>query len=98
VVLTPDGRISHYFYGVEFPPKDLRLALVEASAERIGSVVDQILLFCFHYDPSTGRYGRVALNAVRAGGVLTLLALGLFVWISLRRDRRVAAASESKTT
>ena len=73
VVLTPEGRISHYFYGVEFPPKDLRLALVEASAERIGSVVDQILLFCFHYDPSTGRYGRVALNAVRAGGVLTLL-------------------------
>jgi protein SCO1 len=98
VVLTPDGRISHYFYGVEFSPKDLRLALVEASTERIGSVVDQILLFCFHYDPSTGRYGRVALNAVRAGGVLTLLALGLFVWIQLRRDRRVAAASESKTT
>jgi len=98
VVLTPDGRISHYFYGVEFSPKDLRLALVEASSERIGSVVEQILLFCFHYDPSTGRYGRVALNAVRAGGVLTLLALGLFVWIQLRRDRRVAAASESKTT
>ena len=97
VVLTPGGRISHYFYGVEFPPKDLRLALVEASDERIGSVVDQLLLFCFHYDPSTGRYSRVALNAVRAGGVLTLVALGLFIWISLRRDRRVAGASGGTT-
>jgi protein SCO1/2 len=93
VVLTPDGRISRYFYGVEFPPKDLRLALVEASNERIGSVVDQILLFCFHYDPSTGRYSRVALNAVRAGGILTLLVLGLFIWTSLRRDRRMAGPS-----
>lgn len=97
VVLTPNGRISHYFYGVEFPPKDLRLALVEASGERIGSVVDEILLFCFHYDPATGRYSRVALNAVRAGGVLTLLALGLFVWMSLRRDRRMTGPSAGTT-
>jgi len=91
VVLTPGGRISHYFYGVEFPPKDLRLALVEASDERIGSVVDQLILFCFHYDPATGRYSRLALNAVRAGGVLTLVALGLFIWLALRRDRRLAS-------
>jgi protein SCO1/2 len=87
VVLTPAGRVSHYFYGVEFPPRDLRLAFVEASNERIGSVVDQLLLFCFHYDPATGRYSRVALNAVRVGGVLTMLALGTFVFVMLRRDR-----------
>jgi protein SCO1/2 len=87
VVLTPAGRVSHYFYGVEFPPRDLRLAFVEASKERIGSVVDQLLLFCFHYDPATGRYSRVALNAVRVGGVLTMLALGAFVFVMLRRDR-----------
>ena len=87
VVLTPSGRVSHYFYGVEFPPRDLRLALVEASNERIGSVVDQLLLFCFHYDPATGRYSRVALNAVRLGGVLTIAALGAFVFVMLRRDR-----------
>ncbi len=96
VVLTPGGRLSHYFYGVEFPPRDLRLALVEASGERIGSMVDQLLLFCFHYDPATGRYSRVALTAVRAGGVLTMAALGAFIWIMLRRDaargRRAAAA------
>jgi protein SCO1/2 len=87
VVLTPAGRVSHYFYGVEFPPRDLRLAFVEASNERIGSVVDQLLLFCFHYDPVTGRYSQVALNAVRLGGVLTMLALGAFVFLMLRRDR-----------
>jgi protein SCO1 len=103
VVLTPGGRLSHYFYGVEFAPRDLRLALVEASTEQIGSLVDQLLLFCFHYDPATGRYSRVALNAVRAGGVLTLAALGAFLFVMLRRDRArarrppvVASASKSR--
>ena len=90
VVLTPAGRISHYFFGVEFAPRDLRLALVEASGEHIGSLVDQLLLFCFHYDPATGRYSRVALNAVRAGGVLTLAALVGFVVLMLRRDAKQA--------
>ena len=87
LVLTPDGTIARYFFGVEFPPKDLRLTLVEASAHRLGSVVDALLLFCFHYDPATGRYGRVAVDAVRAGGVLTLLGLATFVVVMLRRER-----------
>ena len=90
VVLTPAGRISHYFFGVEFPPRDLRLALVEASGEHIGSLVDQLLLFCFHYDPATGRYSRLALNAVRVGGVLTLAVLVAFVVLMLRRDAKQA--------
>jgi protein SCO1/2 len=102
VVLTPGGRISHYFFGVEFSPRDLRLALVEASGERIGSLVDQLLLFCFHYDPATGRYSRVALNAVRAGGVLTLAALVGFVVLMLRRDairaRRAAPLTRERET
>jgi protein SCO1 len=102
VVLTPGGRISHYFFGVEFSPRDLRLALVEASGERIGSLVDQLLLFCFHYDPATGRYSRVALNAVRAGGVLTLAALVGFVVLMLRRDairaRRDASLTRERET
>src|SRR5438094_1749677 len=68
MVLTPDGRLARYFYGVEYSPRDLRLALVEASQGRIGSLADQILLFCFHYDPASGRYTLVMLNAVRAGG------------------------------
>jgi protein SCO1 len=102
VVLTPGGRISHYFFGVEFSPRDLRLALVEGSGERIGSLVDQLLLFCFHYDPATGRYSRVALNAVRAGGVLTLAALVGFVVLMLRRDairaRRAAPLTRERET
>jgi len=88
VVATPDGHVARYFFGIEYAPKDLRLALVEASAGRIGSVVDQLLLFCFHYDPATGRYTRVAMDAMRAGGVITLLALGGFVGVMLRRDTR----------
>lgn len=94
VVVTPGGRVSHYFYGVEFAPKDLRLSIVEASNEQIGSVVDQILLFCFHYDPATGRYSRVALDAVRIGGALTLLFLGTLVTVLLRRERRRAAGRQ----
>lgn len=88
IVVTPEGRLSHYFYGVEFAPRDVRLALVEASKEKIGTFVDQLLLFCFHYDPATGRYSKVAMSAVRAGGVLTLLAIGGFLFVMLRRERR----------
>src|SRR5262249_28069661 len=86
VVLTPEGRIARYFFGVEFAPRDLRLALVEAADHRIGSVVDQLLLFCFHYDPATGRYSRVALGAVRWAGVATVLLLAGAIVLFLRRE------------
>jgi protein SCO1/2 len=92
VVATPDGTIARYFFGVEFAPKDLRLALVEASAGRIGSIVDQLLLFCFHYDPETGRYTRVAMGAMQIGGAATVLALAAFVGVMLRRDARRGTA------
>ena len=87
VLLTPEGRITRYFFGVEFAPRDLRLAIVEASADRIGTLVDDLLLFCFHYDPATGRYSRLALGAVRAGGVLTLVALVTAIAWWIRRER-----------
>ena len=86
MVLTPKGRVSKYFYGVEYAPKDLRLGLVEASQERIGSVVDQILLLCYHYDPVTGKYTPQIMMAVRAGGALTLLGLGVFIGVLIRKD------------
>jgi protein SCO1 len=86
-VLTPQGRIARVFFGIEYPAKDLRLALIEASEERIGNVVDQLLLLCFHYDPKEGRYTATVRNLVRAGGVITLLALAGFVTIMLRRER-----------
>jgi protein SCO1/2 len=88
MVATPQGRLARYFYGVEYSARDLRLALVEASAGRIGSAVDQILLYCFHYDPQTGKYGPVVLNVVRAAGLATLLALGWFLFVMFRRERR----------
>jgi protein SCO1/2 len=93
VLLTPEGRVARYFFGVEFAPRDLRLGIVEASAEKIGTVVDQLLLFCFHYDPATGRYSRLALGAVRTGGALTLAALGISIGWWLRRERLRGAAA-----
>jgi protein SCO1/2 len=100
IVVTPHGRLSRYFYGVEFPSRDLRLAFVEASNEQIGSLVDQLLLFCFHYDPATGRYSKVALDAVRAGGLVTVLGLATFLVVMLRRERsrgRVAGEARGST-
>lgn len=87
VLLTPEGKIARYFYGVEFAPRDLRFGLIEASQGRIGSPVDKLLLYCFHYDPLTGRYSAWVLSAIRAGAVLTLLALGLFFWLAGRGRR-----------
>ena len=87
VLLTPQGRIARYFFGVEYAPRDLRLGIIEASTEQIGTVVDQLLLFCFHYDAATGRYSLIALDAVRVGGLLTLAALGGAIAWWLRRER-----------
>ncbi len=87
MVLTPQGRISRYFYGVDYPPKDLRMGLVEASQGKIGNAVDQVLLYCYHYDPATGKYGAVISNILRLGGALTILLLGGLLFILLRLDR-----------
>jgi protein SCO1/2 len=86
LVATPDGRLSRYFYGVEYSPKELRMAIVESSEGRIGSLVDQLLLYCYHYDPATGRYGAIAMNVVRLGGAVTVLLLGGLIWLMRRRE------------
>lgn len=88
IVLTPTGEISRYFYGIDFPPRDLRLGLVEASASKIGNRVDQILLYCFHYDPLTGRYGLAIFNALRVAGVTFVFALGSYIALTLHRERK----------
>ena len=93
VVLTPEGRVSRYFFDVEFAMRDLRLALVEASAGKIGSLTDKVMLLCYHYDPKTGKYGFVVTNIVRGLGGLTVLLLVGFVIIQLRRDRLSASAT-----
>jgi len=88
LVLTPEGRTSRYFLGFEFKPRDLRLAIVEASAGKIGTATDQLLLLCFHYDPATGKYSRNAMMFARAGGVTTLLVLSGFIFVMLRKERK----------
>ena len=85
---TPDGRLSKYFMGIEYSPKDLRLGLVDASSGKIGTLVDQVLLFCYHFDPQSARYTPFALGLLRVAGAFTALTLGGFVVIMLRRDSR----------
>ena len=87
-VLTPDGKLSKYFYGIDYSPKDMRLGLVEASQNKIGTAVDQILLFCYHFDPTSAKYTLVALGILRVAGAVTVLMLGGFIFIMLRRDAR----------
>jgi protein SCO1/2 len=86
-VITPEGKIARYFYGIEYKPRDFRLGLVEASANKIGTPADQVLLFCYHYDPTTGKYGMAITQVTRALGTATVLLLGGFVFIMLRRER-----------
>ena len=95
IVLTPDGRIARYFYGIEYPPRDLRLGLVESSAGKIGTAVDQILLLCFHYDPATGKYGLVISRVLQAAGTATATALGIFLWCMYRLEKRRIALGRS---
>lgn len=99
MILTPRGHISRYLYGVDFPPKDLRMGLVEASAAKIGNPVDAVLLYCYHYNPATGKYGAVIGNILRLAGAATILILGGMILILWRLDRSATKkAEETKTT
>ncbi|MCE9613487.1 MAG: SCO family protein [Lentisphaerae bacterium] len=95
MVATPAGVLSKYFYGIEYSGRDLRLGLVDASERRIGTPVDQVLLWCFHYDPVTGKYGVAIMRGLRAAALLTVLALATFMVRTLRGERRVAQAGVS---
>jgi protein SCO1/2 len=92
MVLTPSGRISKYFYGIDYGPNDLKLALMDASQSRIGTLSDVVLQYCFHYDPATGKYSLAIMRILRVLGLLTLAALGTFMLKSFRKDRRAPAA------
>jgi protein SCO1 len=95
MLLTPDGRISRYFYGVEYPGRDMRLGLVDASAGKIGNPIDHVLLFCYQYDPTLATYSASILKIVRLGGVLTILMIGGGILVFRRRDAHVAAAKRT---
>jgi protein SCO1/2 len=86
MLLTPEGKISRYFYGIQYPTRDLRLGLVEASEGKIGTPVDQVLLFCYHYDPATGKYGLLISHVIQAGGALTVLIIGIGMLILFRGE------------
>jgi protein SCO1 len=92
-VLTPKGTIARYFYGIEFSPRDLRLGLVEASGGQLGTMADGVLLFCYHYDPETGKYGASVMTLVRLAGIATILAFGIFLTVTLRREHALAAVN-----
>jgi len=98
MVLTPQGRISRYFYGVDFPPKDLRMGLVEASQGKIGNPIDAVLLYCYHYDPATGKYGAVIANILRLAAAATILILGGFILIMLRMERPLSGRAPGGAT
>jgi protein SCO1/2 len=89
MVLTPQGKISRYFYGILYPPRDIRLALIEASSEKIGNPVDAVLLYCCQYDPATGKYGIVVSRILRIAGVITVLSLGMLMIALSRGGRQV---------
>jgi len=89
LLLTPQGKISRYFYGIEYSPRDVRLGLVEASDNRIGTPVDQALLFCYHYNPATGKYGAMVTRMLQIGGILTILAIAALILFCVRRTRQV---------
>ena len=91
IALTPEGNISRYFYGFDYPPRDLRFALIEASGNRIGSAVDQLLLLCYKYDPAQGKYTLSILNLLRVSATATVLLLGGFLLLMLRRERHPEA-------
>ena len=93
MLITPDGRISRYFYGVEYPSRDVRLGLVDASAGKIGTPIDHLLLFCFQYNPETARYSATVLKIVRLGGILTIFSIVAGILIFRRRDVRAASIS-----
>lgn len=94
ILVTPDGHIAQYYYGIEYSPKDMRLGMIEASKERIGNLADVVVLYCYHYDPTTGKYGAALMNLVRAGGALTVLLLVGFMFISIKNEKHDGGMGE----
>ena len=87
MIVTPEGRLSHYFYGIDYAPRDVKLGLIDAADKKIGSVSDKLLLYCYHYDPSTGKYGFAVLSAMRIGGIVTMIGMGAMGFVFWRRNK-----------
>src|SRR3984893_15029141 len=96
MLLTPEGKIAQYYYGVEYAPKDLRLGLIQASENKIGGLADQVLLYCYHYDPTTGRYGAIVSRVLQLSGLVTILVLGIFMTVLIRHGSRPDRRAEGR--
>ena len=96
-IATPEGKLSQYYYGIEYSPKDLRFGLIQASKNQIGTVVDKLILYCYHYDPETGHYGAVVMRVLRISGLVTVLLVGGFVFAMSRRDVRAGRVTRGQT-
>jgi len=90
MIATPEGKLARYFYGIDYPPKDLRLSLVEASANKIATPVDALMLYCYHYDPSTGKYGVAIMNVMRVAGIITIILIVGLLFLLRKIGRRVS--------
>ena len=89
MILTPDGKLSKYFYGIDYAPKDVKFSLMESAENKVGDVADKMLLYCYHYDPSTGKYGLAILTLMRSAAIATLLGMGLMGFVFWRRNRKI---------
>ncbi len=96
MLLTPSGKVSRYFYGIEYSPRDLRLGIMDASQGKVGSLVEKVILFCYQYDPTTGKYGLLVVRLIQLGGLATLLLLGGFMGTMFYRERRERMARVGK--
>lgn len=92
MVVTPQGKMARYFYGIDYSPRDLKLGVIESADSKVGSATDQMLLYCYHYDPSTGKYGLAILSLIRMGAVITLLGMGAMGFVFWRRGRKVSGS------
>ena len=88
MIATPDGRLSRYFYGIDYSPKDIKFGVMESGENKVGNAAEQLLLYCYHYDPSTGKYGLSVLRVMRLGGIVTLLGMGVMGFVFWRRNRK----------
>jgi protein SCO1/2 len=91
MITTPDGKLARYLYGIDYAPKDLKFGLMESAESRVGNPAEQLLLYCYHYDPSTGKYGLAILNVIRLGAIATLIGMGAMAFVFWRRNKRKAA-------
>lgn len=91
MIATPNGKLSRYLYGIDYSPKDIKFGVIESAENKVGSAADQLLLYCYHYDPATGKYGLAILSVVRLAAVATLLGMGAMGFVFWRRNKRIGA-------